>query len=127
MMLITQVLPVVSGTGVCTAGHPWDDQTDLCALRVLREVGRQIAVTRKRHRQADATFLGRGILPKQLLIDDDIHRVGDSGLVLRPVGRGGRAWAWTDPDFAGGPSDCEHAVLFASSGLARRFYEEWMG
>ena len=51
---------------------------------------------------------------EQLLVDDVIHRVGDSGFVLRPVGRGGRAWSWKDPDHVDGPIEYEHAVRFAS-------------
>ena len=50
-----------------------------------------------------------------------IQRTGDTGLVLRPAA-GGRTWRWHVPDFSGGPSDCRHAVRFASPELARRFH-----
>ena len=53
-----------------------------------------------------------------MVCDDDIHRVGADGLVLKP---------WMDPEFAGGPSEYRHAVRFSSPELARRFYAVWMG
>ena len=64
---------------------------------------------------------------EQIWYDDDIHRVGSDVLVLKPVGRSGRAWSWMDPDFVGGPSEYRHAVRFSSPELARRFYAVWMG
>ena len=64
---------------------------------------------------------------EQICYDDDIHRVGSDVLVLKPVGRSGRAWSWMDPDFVGGPSEYRHAVRFSSPELARRFYVVWMG
>ena len=56
----------------------------------------------------------------QIWYDDDIHRVGSDVLVLKPVGRSGRAWSWMDPYFVGGPSEYRHAVRFSSPELARR-------
>ena len=64
---------------------------------------------------------------EQVWYDDVIHRVGSDVLVLKPVGRSGRAWSWMDPDFVGGPSEYRHAVRFPSPELARRFYAVWMG
>ena len=63
---------------------------------------------------------------EQVWYDDVIHRVGSDVLVLKPVGRSGRAWSWMDPDFVGGPSEYRHAVRFSPE-LARRFYAVWMG
>ena len=40
-------------------------------------------------------------------------------------GRSGRVWAWSDPEYTGGPSEYGHAVRFASQELARRFHHEW--
>ena len=51
---------------------------------------------------------------EQLLVDDVIHRVGDSGFALRPVGRGGRAWSCKGPDHVDGPSENEHTLRFTS-------------
>ena len=64
---------------------------------------------------------------EQVWYDDVIHRVSSDVLVLKPVGRSGRAWPWMDPDFVGGPSEYRHAVRFSSPELARRFYAVWMG
>ena len=61
---------------------------------------------------------------EQLIVDDIVQRVGCPRLVLRP-GPSGRFWAWSDPEFIGGPSEYVHAVRFASQELARRFHDEW--
>ena len=61
---------------------------------------------------------------EQLIVDDIVQRVDCPRLVLRP-GRSGRLWAWSDPEFIGGPSEYGHAVRFASQELARRFHDEW--
>ena len=61
---------------------------------------------------------------EQPIIDDVVQVVGRPRLVLRP-GRSGRVWAWTDPEYIGGPSEYGHAVIFASQELARRFHDEW--
>ena len=61
---------------------------------------------------------------EQPIIDDVVQVVGRPRLVLRP-GRSGRVWAWTDPEYIGGPSEYGHAVRFASQELARRFHDEW--
>ena len=63
-------------------------------------------------------------LGEQLIIDDVVQVVGCPRLVLRP-GPSGRFWAWTDPEYVGGPSEYVHAVRFASQELARRFHDEW--
>ena len=63
-------------------------------------------------------------LGEQLIVDDVVQSVGRPRLVLRP-GRGGRVWAWSDPEYTGGPSEYGHAVRFASQELARRFHHEW--
>ena len=55
---------------------------------------------------------------EQLIVDDIVQRVGCPRLVLRP-GPSGRFWAWSDPEFIGGPSEYVHAVRFASQELAR--------
>ena len=63
---------------------------------------------------------------EHLIIDDVVQRVGDPRLVLRAArGGGGCIFMWSDPDYAGGPSDYLHAVLFASQELGRRFHDEW--
>ena len=63
-------------------------------------------------------------LGEQLIADDVVQSVGRPRLVLRP-GRGGRVWAWSDPEYTGRPSEYGHAVRFASQELARRFHHEW--
>ena len=61
---------------------------------------------------------------EQLIFDDVVQAVGCPRLKLRP-GPSGRFWAWSDPEFIGGPSEYVHAVRFASQELARRFHDEW--
>ena len=61
---------------------------------------------------------------EKLIVDDIVQRVGCPRLVLRP-GPSGRFWAWSDPEFIGGPSEYVHTVRFASQELARRFHDEW--
>ena len=59
-----------------------------------------------------------------LIIDDVVQAVGRPRLKLRP-GPSGRFWAWSDPEYIGGPSEYVHAVRFASQELARRFHDAW--
>ena len=61
---------------------------------------------------------------EQLIVDDVVQAVGRPRLKLRP-GPSGVFWAWTDPEFIGGPSEYGHAVHFASQELARRFHDAW--
>ena len=63
-------------------------------------------------------------LGEQLIIDEIVNKVGRPRLKLRP-GRSGRSWAWSDPEYIGGPSEYGHAVRFASQELVRRFHDEW--
>ena len=48
------------------------------------------------------------------------------GSMLRPVHGLNGSWAWTDPEYAGGPGEYLQEVRFASRELARRFHEEWI-
>ena len=52
---------------------------------------------------------------EQLIADDVVQRIGAPRLVLRP-GRSGRLWAWSDPEFIGGPSEYGHAVALCVAG-----------
>ena len=59
---------------------------------------------------------------ERLIIADFVH----PQIVLRPArGGGGCIFTWSDPVFAGGPSDYLHAVRFASQELGRRFHDAW--
>ena len=75
-------------------------------------------------RQSNGAVIFQFWLGEQLIIDDVVQVVGCPRLVLRP-GPSGRFWAWTDPEYVGGPSEYVHAVRFASQELARRFHDEW--
>ena len=75
-------------------------------------------------RHSNGAFIFQFWQGEQLIVDDVVQAVGRPRLKLRS-GPSGRFWAWTDPEYIGGPSEYGHAVHFASQELARRFHDAW--
>ena len=109
----------VLGSGTCTAGSPWDEQTEYFSVHCEflekwedRWQSQGNSKDKLMLRSSGAEFF-QFWQDEQLLCDDAIPCVVDLGIILEPVGRGGRG-LWMDVDFVDGRSACQHA--------ARRFH-----